>query len=357
MSLATLLTERIRAHGPISVAEFMAESLGHPQYGYYMGRDPFGVGGDFTTAPEISQIFGELIGLWCAIVWQSMGSPARVVLAEIGPGRGTLMADLLRAARTLPPFFAAIEAHLVETSPALRNRQAQTLANEAITWAERFEDLPEGPLLLVANELLDALPIRQFEKRAEGWVERLVGLDEGGAFVFVLGDKPTHPPLSLPIQDAPVGAIAELCQPGRDLATAIGRRLAVTPGAALFIDYGSPNSGTGDTLQAVKGHAYHPALSDPGHVDLTAHVDFQAMAEAGIKAGAMSHGPVSQGRFLLRLGIEERAVMLMRNASAEQAADMAGCARRLIDPGEMGTLFQVLALASPALPTPPGLDP
>ncbi|MDO8605555.1 MAG: class I SAM-dependent methyltransferase [Phaeospirillum sp.] len=357
MSLAGILAERIRADGPIGVAEFMAEALGNPQHGYYMGHDPFGAKGDFTTAPEISQMFGELIGLWCAIVWQSMGSPSRVVLAEIGPGRGTLMADLLRAARTLPAFAAAIDAYLVETSPALRNRQAQTLAQEKITWLERFEDLPEGPLLLVANELFDALPIRQYEKQAAGWIERLIGLDAAGGFVFVAGEEVVSPALAPDVLAAPVGAVAEICEPGRALAAAIGRRLAVTPGAALIVDYGAPVSGTGDTLQAVRTHRYHPALADPGMVDLTAHVDFQALAEAGAKAGATPHGPVSQGRWLLRLGIEERAVMLMRNASPDQAADIAGRARRLIDPGEMGTLFQVMALASPALPVPPGLDP
>ncbi len=356
MSLAALLAERIRADGPMGVDVFMAEALGHPQYGYYMGRDPFGAGGDFTTAPEISQMFGELIGLWGAIVWQSMGAPARVVLAEIGPGRGTLMADLLRAARTLPAFAAAIEAYLIETSPALRNRQAQTLAQDKVTWLERFEDLPEGPLLLVANELFDALPIRQYEKRPDGWVERKIGLDEAGGFVFVAGDVVVSPALAPEVLAAPIGAVAEICEPGRALAAAIGQRLATSPGAALIVDYGPPASGAGDSLQAVRSHRYHPALADPGHVDLTAHVDFQALAEAGAGAGAAAHGPVSQGRWLLRLGIEERTVMLMRNATPDQAADIAGRARRLIDPGEMGTLFQVLALASPDLPTPPGLD-
>jgi len=363
MSLTALLAERIRADGPLGVDAFMADALAHPRYGYYMGRDPFGSAGDFTTAPEISQMFGELIGLWGAIVWQAMGSPDRVVVAEIGPGRGTLMADLLRAARTLPAFAAAMDIHLIETSPSLRNRQAQTLDQaqtlnqKRITWIERFEDLPEGPLLLVANELFDALPIRQYLKQPAGWVERKIGLDPAGAFVFVADDHVLTPALAPEILAAPTGSIAELCEPGRALAAAIGHRLARTPGAALIIDYGPPACGTGDSLQAVKAHRYHPPLTDPGLADLTAHVDFQALAEAGAAAGAAAHGPVSQGRWLLRLGIEERAVMLMRNASPAQAADLAGRARRLIDPGEMGTLFQVLALASPGLPIPPGLDP
>ena len=271
MSLAALLAERIRADGPMGVDVFMAEALGHPQYGYYMGRDPFGAGGDFTTAPEISQMFGELIGLWGAIVWQSMGAPARVVLAEIGPGRGTLMADLLRAARTLPAFAAAIEAYLIETSPALRNRQAQTLAQDKVTWLERFEDLPEGPLLLVANELFDALPIRQYEKRPDGWVERKIGLDEAGGFVFVAGDVVVSPALAPEVLAAPIGAVAEICEPGRALAAAIGQRLATSPGAALIVDYGPPASGAGDVaalaalLEVVLALGFTAALGYQGH--------------------------------------------------------------------------------------------
>ncbi|CAA7616010.1 class I SAM-dependent methyltransferase [Magnetospirillum sp. SS-4] len=357
MGLAALLADRIRASGPISVAEYMAQALGHPEHGYYMSREPFGLAGDFTTAPEISQVFGELVGLWCAVSWQRMGAPSKVVLAEMGPGRGTLMADLLRAARTLPSFAAALDIHLVETSPALRNRQAQTLAGQPARWVERFDQLPDGPLLLVANELFDALPIRQIQKHGEKWVERMVGLDEAGALAFVPGRRVRRPPLAPAVLAAPDGAIAELCESGRDLAAAIGRRLAASPGAALIIDYGPPESGAGDSLQAMRAHRYHPVLSDPGLADLTAHVDFQSLAEAARRAGAAAHGPVSQGRWLLGMGIEERTVMLMKNASPQQAADLAGRARRLIDPGEMGTLFQVLALTSPSLPAPPGLDP
>jgi len=357
MTLSALLAGRIRAEGPIPVAAFMAEALGHPRHGYYMARDPFGVAGDFTTAPEISQMFGELIGLWCAIVWQSMGSPARVVLAEMGPGRGTLMADLLRAARTLPAFAAALDVHLIETSPSLRNRQAQILAAESVTWVERFEELPAGPLLLVANELIDALPIRQFVKQDGRWFERMVGLDAAGAFIFETGPEIAAPPLAPSVLPAPDGAIAEACEPGRALAAAIATRLAAQGGAALLVDYGPTASAAGDSLQAVKGHAYHPALADPGHCDLTAHVDFQALAEAARAAGATVLGPVAQGRFLPSLGLEERTVMLMRSSSAEKAADIAASARRLIDPAEMGTLFQVLALVSPDLPPPPGFDP
>jgi NADH dehydrogenase [ubiquinone] 1 alpha subcomplex assembly factor 7 len=356
MTLASILADRIRATGPITVAEFMAEALGHPEHGYYMGRDPFGMAGDFTTAPEISQMFGELIGLWCALVWQSMGAPERLVLAEIGPGRGTLMADLLRAAKALPPFARALDVHLIETSPALCNRQKQALAGHTVTWHRRFEDLPDGPLLLVANELFDALPIRQLEKSAGLWRERVVALDESGGFTFALGPVVAEPPLSPAVLNAPDGALAELCPAGIDLARAIARRVVTLGGAALIIDYGYERSAAGDSLQALKSHRHHPVLSGPGHADITAHVDFQALAEAAAGIAAV-HGPVPQGRFLTRLGLEERIRMLMKNASAEQAAHLASGARRLIDPAEMGTLFKVLTLANPLLPVPPGLEP
>ena len=356
LSLTTILSERIKSTGQIPVSEFMAEALANPEHGYYMGRDPFGMAGDFTTAPEISQMFGELIGLWCALVWQSMGSPQRLVLAEIGPGRGTLMVDLLRAAKALPPFASALDVHLIETSPALRNRQTQALADSKVTWHERFEDLPDGPLVLVANELFDALPIRQLEKAGGLWHERMVALDEAGGFTFAQGPVVAEPPLAPAVRDAPDGALAEICPAGRELAAAIARRLVNQGGAALIIDYGYGKSAAGDSLQALKGHKHHPVLSAPGQADITAHVDFQALAEAA-SGLARIHGPVSQGRFLARLGLEERVRMLMQNATPEQAAHLASGARRLIDPAEMGTLFKVLALANPLLPVPPGLEP
>lgn len=353
-TVAGILAERIHRHGPIPVAEYMATALYHPELGYYTGRDPFGLGGDFTTAPEISQIFGELIGLWCLLAWQAMGSPRRVVLAEIGPGRGTLMADLLRTARIRPEFFRALEVVLVETSPALRNRQRQTLAGESVAWVERVGQLPAGPLLLVANELFDALPIRQFVRDGAVWRDRLVGLDGDGRFCFLTGAVVTRPDLPA---EAPDGTIVERGEAGEALAATLGRRLAEAGGAALIVDYGPPLSGVGETLQAVRRHHYHSVLDDPGLADLTAHVDFARLAAAAAAAGARAEGPVPQGVFLSRMGIEERVTMLMRGATAEQAALLASGARRLIDPGEMGTLFHVLALASPSLPRLPGLEP
>ncbi|MGE5503496.1 MAG: class I SAM-dependent methyltransferase [Actinomycetota bacterium] len=352
--LAGLLAERIRARGPISVAEYMAEALGHPEHGYYIRRDPFGRRGDFTTAPEVSQMFGELVGLWAAVVWQMMGAPGRVVLAEMGPGRGTLMSDLLRAAATVAPFRAAAEIHLVETSPHLRRRQEKTLAGHAVTWHDRFDQLPDGPMILVANELFDALPIRQFEKRAGIWRERLVGLGDTGEFEFIPGPEAAPPLDQSMLDDAQDGSVAEWGEAGRALAAAMGARLARQGGAALIVDYGYDRSGIGDTLQAVRKHRFHPVLHDPGDADLTAHVDFAGLAESA--APSRAWGPVSQARFLTRLGIEARAAMLQRAAQPTVAADIAGQLQRLIDPAEMGTLFRVLALADPALPAPPGLE-
>jgi NADH dehydrogenase [ubiquinone] 1 alpha subcomplex assembly factor 7 len=352
--LSPRLAERIRAEGPLSLAAFMAAALADPRDGYYMTRDPFGRGGDFTTAPEISQIFGELIGLWALLVWQSMGSPGRVVLAELGPGRGTLMSDLLRAARVRPAFAAALDVHLVEISPTLRNRQAQTLAEHRVRWVERVEDLPDGPLILIANELFDALPIRQIEAQGGVWHERRVGLDAAGGFAFTLGEAVPPPAYAGPPTD---GTIAEIGEAASALAATIGARLAHSVGAALIIDYGYDQSGPGDSVQAMRGHAAHPVLADPGNADLTAHVDFERLAAAAMAAGAGAHGPLPQGVWLGRMGIEERAVMLMRGLSPERAAELAAGARRLIDPGEMGTLFRVLALTHPSLPVPPGLDP
>lgn len=345
-SLADNLRRRIEQGGPITVADYMAEALAH----YYGNHDPFGAGGDFTTAPEVSQMFGELLGLWCVLGWQMLGAPERVVLAEIGPGRGTLMNDLLRAAATAPTFLKSAEVWLVETSPRLAARQRQTLAGRDVRWCESFDQLPDGPLLLVANELFDALPVRQFEKRQGRWHERMVGHD-GTGFVFVPGPE-TSPDLPAEVLEAEDGAVAEQSDCGRALARAIGSRLNRQPGLALVVDYGHPRSAVGDTVQAVRRHRFHPVLEQPGLADLTAHVDFQSLAEAAVPA--RSWGPVPQGEFLRHLGIETRAAMLARSGGDKVAADIAGQMRRLIDPAEMGTLFKALAIASPHLAAPPG---
>lgn len=340
--LERLLRQRIHEQGPLTVADYMALALAHPRHGYYRKRDPLGRRGDFITAPEISQVFGELIGLWCAAVWQEMGAPDPVRLVELGPGRGTLMADALRAARTLPPFAAALRVHLVETSRPLRRRQRQALKGAPVAWHDRFDQVPPGPMLLVANEFFDALPIRQFQQQNGEWRERLVGLDGEGRLAFVPGPAVAPEAVPAPLRDAGEGAIAETCPAGQAVAAEIGRRIDAEGGAAVIIDYGPARSAPGDSLQAVRRHAYHPVLSDPGEADLTAHVDFQSLAAAAAPAAA--DGPVLQGEWLRRLGIEARAAILAQGKDAATAAEVTSGCRRLIDPDQMGHLFKVLGL-------------
>jgi len=326
---AERLRRLIRHEGPIPVARFMAEANAH----YYATRDPFGAAGDFTTAPEISQMFGELIGLWLVEVWRGMGRPAPVRLVELGPGRGTLMADALRAARLDPAFLAATELHFVETSPALIGAQRARLPQAR--HAGDFAEVPDGPLLLVANEFFDALPIRQFVRVGTAWRERRVGLD-GERFVFTES-----------------GELSETA-PAREAAMAeVARRVAAFGGAALVVDYGHARSAPGDTLQAVRGHRFHDPLVAPGEADLTAHVDFEALAAAARAEGAAVHGPVGQGAFLHALGIEARAAALRPKGGAAVDAALT----RLTGDDAMGSLFKVLSLTSPDLLPPPGFAP
>ncbi len=343
--LAQLLKRRIADSGPIPVAEFMQQCLGHPTLGYYIRKDPLGRAGDFITSPEISQVFGELIGLWAAVVWQTLGQPDEVVLAELGPGRGTLMSDFLRAAAQVPAFRRSLRIHLVETSPALRERQRSALKGAEVVWVDDARRLPPGPLLLIANEFFDALPIHQYVRRGDAWIERLVGL-EGNGFAFVDG-----PPTVVAAPAAEEGDIFEINQPARDIAGWVGRRLVDEGGAALIVDYGHRRSAVGDTLQAVRRHRPAPVLESPGQADLTAHVDFQALADAARPAVATP--VITQGTFLGLLGIGTRAERLMA-AAPERAADIASACQRLIDPSGMGNLFKVMAITRPGLPTLPG---
>ncbi len=354
-ALAALLARRIREAGPLGVDDYMEMALTHPQHGYYATRDPLGARGDFITAPEVSQIFGELIGLWCADNWLRMGRPDPVILAELGPGRGTLMADMLRALRVTPDFRRALRLHLVETSPALRAKQATALADAEPRWHDSVSTLPQGPLLLVANEFLDVLPIQQFVRAADGWHERRVALTGDGVLSFALAAAPNDgAPIPAALRDAAPGSLCEVRPAAEALAAALGARLAAQGGAALFIDYGHAASACGDTLQAVRGHRRHDVLADPGEADLTAHVDFAAVACAAAAAGARAWGPVTQGAFLAAIGLAARAAALTRRATPAQAEAIAAACQRLIDPAEMGTLFKVLALAHPALPAPAG---
>jgi SAM-dependent MidA family methyltransferase len=367
--LERIIRRRIGQAGPMPLSEYMSLCLAHPEHGYYATRDPLGAAGDFTTAPEVSQMFGELVGLWLAVAWSDMGRPAPVALAELGPGRGTLMADALRAAARVPGFRDAVRLALVETSPFLRARQAEALAPHAPLWLDRVEDLPEGPLLLVANEFFDALPIHQLVRARGRWRERVVGLEEDRLTLGLGGVAPWDEP-------APEGAVREISPAAEAIAAIIGARLAAAGGAALIIDYGydaRPEAG-GDTFQALRGHRYADPLEAPGEADLTAHVDFAALARAAQRAGAVAWPVAAQGLFLERLGITERARALARAAAAPGRAraggrgDRPGAAaagdpvegivaahRRLTHPDEMGQLFKVLALTGPGQPRPPGL--
>jgi NADH dehydrogenase [ubiquinone] 1 alpha subcomplex assembly factor 7 len=350
----------IAVDGPMSVAAFMRLCLGHPVHGYYTTRDPFGRGGDFITAPEISQMFGELIGLWAAAVWQAMGAPARVVLAELGPGRGTLMADALRAARVAPAFVAALGVHLVETSPVLRRLQQERLAGLGVpvAWHGDVVDMPDGPLIVIANEFFDALPVHQAVKAADGWHERMVGVD-AGALAFALHPDPIPGFAAIvpgSLAGAPAGAVYEWRS--GDVAAELARRVAGHGGAALALDYGHGESAMGETLQAVGRHAFVDPLATPGDVDLTAQVDFAALARTAQGDGARVHGPVAQGEFLRRLGIEARAAALRATASAAQTADIDAALARLAGagPDAMGELFKAIAFADPRLGALPGFD-
>ena len=352
-ALRDILAARITANGPMTVAEYMAECLLHPDHGYYATRDPLGAAGDFTTAPEISQMFGELLGLSLAQAWLDQGAPAPFTLAECGPGRGTLMADVLRATRAVPGFHDAAQVHLIEASPTLRDVQRATLQREDATWLTSLDDLPDQPLFLLANEFFDALPVRQFQRDGEGWRERCVGLKDG-SLTLGLTDRQQPPQLADRRDDTRDGDIVELCTAARHAARAIGARIAESGGAALIVDYGDWRS-QGDTLQAVRGHAATDPLADPGSADLTCHVDFEALAKAADPAAHSRLTP--QGVYLERLGITARAQALAAGLSGAPLENHVAAHRRLTHPQEMGTLFKVLGLYPQGASPPAGLEP
>jgi NADH dehydrogenase [ubiquinone] 1 alpha subcomplex assembly factor 7 len=352
------IARRIGAEGPLSVAAFMAMALHDPQHGYYATCGPIGRDGDFITAPEISQIFGELIGLWCADLWQRSGAPDPVNLVELGPGRGTLMQDLLRAAAGVPAFHRAMRLHLVEASPLLRAEQQRRLAGSDPCFVASLDEIPAGPLFVVANEFLDALPVRQFVRGRADWAERLVGFD-GQRLVFVAGpESPTATLLvSPPMRDAPPGTIVEIGTAAASLAGVVAERLRRDPGAALFVDYGYADGGSGSTLAGLRAHQPVSALEMPGETDLSAHVDFEAVAVAARAAGAQVYGPIEQGCFLAMLGAGARLQRLTEHATAAQREALEAGLKRLIDPAQMGTLFKALAIVSPGSPAPAGFAP
>ncbi len=341
----------------MSVADWMHACLADPEHGYYMTRDPLGRAGDFTTSPEISQMFGELLGLWAAVVWQQMGSPVTVKLVELGPGRGTLMADALRAAASVPDFLTAAEVHMVETSPVLRTAQQKMLEDAAVscTWHDGVAEIPAGPMIVLANEFLDALPVRQLVRVDGAWCERVVGYGDDG-FVFETGAPIDNAPVPDGLEDAPGGAVFEVSPAVEHVTQALAARLATDGGAALLIDYGHDSPGLGDTLQAVKGHSYADPLTTPGECDLTAHVDFAMVAVTAASAGARAWGPLGQGELLERLGIGARAAQLLAGADKKQAENIAKARHRLTADDGMGRLFRAIALTHLRQPAPPGFE-
>jgi SAM-dependent MidA family methyltransferase len=358
-NMTTALGEKIKAiiqaNGPISVTDYFSLCLADPEYGYYRTREPFGRLGDFVTAPEVSQLFGEMIGVFVVHAWQRHGTPADVRLVEIGPGRGTMMSDMLRVIERLaPPLFETMTIHLVETSERLRDVQQETLVAHKgrIEWHQDFDDVPPGVTLVVANELFDAIPIRQFVKTATGFRERMVGLGVDDELAFGSGVAGIDPDL-LPQQSSgtPVGTLFEISPARESVMIAIANRLRAVDGTALAIDYGHLITGFGDTLQAVRMHEFDPPLAHPGQADLTSHVDFQALAETAASAGLYVNGLLHQGDFLVGLGILDRAAALGRDREPHTQQIIQTAVDRLANAGEgkMGELFKVMAVSHPAI--------
>lgn len=341
--LGQVIAAQIAMSGPMPLDDYMALCLLHPRHGYYATRDPFGAQGDFITAPEISQMFGEMMGLALAQAWLDQGAPAPFALVEIGPGRGTLMADILRAIAVVPGMVAAAQIWLIEASPHLRGIQSARLG--PVNHIDDVSHLPDLPIFLVANEFFDALPIRQFQRVEGGWAPRRVAINDQGGLGFALGPAIAGP-------DAPMGEIRETCPEGVAIAGRIAARIARRGGAAIAIDYGGW-AGHGDTFQALRAHQFEDPFAHPGEADLTAHVDFAALAHAAQTAGARVSNMAAQGEWLRQLGIEARAQRLARNGDAGAVAAL----HRLTAPEEMGQLFKVLAFWASGAPVPPGFDP
>lgn len=359
--LALKLKERIRREGPLPISEYMGVCLGDPDYGYYRGRPAIGAGGDFTTAPEISQIFGELIGIWAAVAWRAMGAPAEVNLVELGPGRGTMLSDALRAARVVPGFLAATRVHLVESNALLKEAQRRMLAGTSArvqtTWHEALEPGIAGdrPTIVLANEFLDALPVRQLIYSGGCWRERCVGLDAQERFVLVPGDAatPEHTPTDRPPRE---GDILESHPAFVEIADML-HRWSVQPVAALFIDYGHTRTAFGDTLQAVSRHRYASLLESPGEMDLTAHVDFAEFCRQCTEHGLAVDGPITQSEFLLSLGLVERLSKLMAAALPDQISLLEAGAQRIADPLGMGGRFKAMCVRAKGVPVLPPFAP
>lgn len=352
--LTKILRRKIEEQGPLSVHDYMEMALSHPEYGYYFRQNPFGKSGDFVTAPEVSQMFGELVGLWCIDVWSKLGAPATFNIVELGPGNGTLMVDALRSGTLVPEFIDAAQVHLVETSEQLRTRQKTEINHHSIYWHTDIPPLDTDPVIFIANEFFDALPIHQYEALSGEWYERCVDWKED-KLTFCLSKEPEKQLRAPPDLDGTL--VLETCPIGIDIINMICQYLKISGGAALIIDYGSSEALYGDSFQAVRDHTHQHPLEDPGLSDLTAHVKFPQLIEEAQKHAVKVHGPTSQGRFLERLGIEARAGLLKRSATEDQQKSIASDLRRLTSAVEMGTLFKVLTISHNLTAPPEGFDP
>ncbi len=357
--LAYEIAREIGENGPMPLDRYMAQCLGDAEHGYYMRRDPLGVAGDFTTAPEISQMFGELVGLWALDMWSKLGAPQPFALIELGPGRGTLMADALRAVGLVPEFAAAAHIHLIETSPVLRRSQQDRLkhAGVRIEWSDDLESVAPGPAIIIANEFFDALPVRQAERARGQWREHMVATDGDGTLKIALGEVVEFEMAGTPAVNGGLGTAGEgdiwEWSPAREqVAASIAVRSIAAPTAALIVDYGHSAPGYGDTLQALARHEPIDVLDQPGQSDLTSHVDFTSLIGAARARGSDCYGPVEMGRFLTAIGIVERAAHLKAGKESAVAEQIEEAYQRLTDPGAMGSLFKVMALTSPGAAAP-----
>lgn len=361
--LEEIILAAIKRDGPMDIGRFMDLALAHPQYGYYRKQDPLGRGGDFTTAPEISQMFGEMLGVWAVDTWRKLGAPSECILLECGPGRGTLMADCLRAAKGAPEFLKAAAIHLLETSPVLKEKQAEALKGYDVSWHEDLADLPAGrPVIVIANEFLDALPILQYERAGGTWFERGVEFKKK-KFVIARGplgprsnpeNTAAHKNSGLPRRlqrlamtnlSEEENAIYEISPAREGWMAQLYERLKQSGGAGLFVDYGHGKTAPGDTLQAVYRHKYCGVLEHIGEADLTAHVDFEPLMNLAHEKGLAVHGLTEQSAFLRALGIDLRAQRLLHKANPRQAQDIHAALQRLTDPGQMGALFKVMGVS------------
>ena len=351
-ALSDIIKKQIKRFGPMPVSEYMTLCLLHPEHGYYTNRDALGAQGDFTTAPEISQMFGELIGLALAQSWIDQGMPTPFALAELGPGNGTLMADILRATKSVPNFHASMELHLVEASAEMRERQKSALSGYNITWLDYFSELPQMPLFLVANEFFDCLPIKQYRRTDEGWQEQMIAV-EGDQLHFILGTATSEDVFSK-TNDIPRGDMLEISPPSVAFASAIGEHIQTNSGCAIIIDYGEWDS-DGDSLQALKNHTKIDPLTHCGKADLTAHVSFKDLTNAASKF-AKASPMISQGILLERLGITQRAQTLAKNMDGAALENHISAHKRLTHPDEMGSLFKAIAIIPENSDLPAGFN-